>query len=39
MDTNLIYGGATMLEDLYRLNELGFEFVIEDGRIIDVLHG
>ena len=39
MDTNLIYGGAATLEDLYRLNELGFEFVIEIGRIVEVLHG
>lgn len=39
MDTNLIYGGVATLEDLYRLNELGFEFVIENGRIVEVLHG
>lgn len=39
MDTNLIYGGTATLEDLYRLNELGFEFVIENGRIVEVLHG
>ena len=39
MDSNLFYGGAATLEDLYRLNELGFEFVIENGRIVEVLHG
>lgn len=39
MDTNLIYGGEATVDDLYRLNELGFEFVIEDGRIVEVLHG
>lgn len=42
MDTNLIYGGMATLDDLDRLSELGFEFVIEDGRvveIVDVLHG
>ena len=38
MDTNLIYGGMATLEDLCQLNELGFEFVIEDGEISDVLH-
>lgn len=39
MDEKLIYGGEATLEDLYRLNQLGFEFVVEDGVIKNVLHG
>lgn len=39
MDEKLIYGGRATLEDLYRLNQLGFEFVVEDGGIKNVLHG
>lgn len=38
MDMSLIYGGEATLEDLYRLHELGFEFLVEDGVITDVLH-
>lgn len=38
MDFSLIYGGEATVEDLCRLNELGFEFVIEGGEITDVLH-
>lgn len=38
MDLNLIYGGKATLEDLCRLNELGFEFVIEGGEITNVLY-
>lgn len=38
MDLNLIYGGEATVEDLCRLNELGFEFVVEDGVITNVLH-
>ncbi len=38
MELELIYGGAATLEDLYQLNELGFEFVVEDGVITNVLH-
>lgn len=38
MDTNLIYGGQATLEDLCILHNLGFEFVVEDGEITDVLH-
>lgn len=38
MELNLIYGGNATLEDLYALNELGFEFVIEDGVVTNVLH-
>lgn len=38
MDFRLIYGGEATVEDLCRLNELGFEFVIEGGVITNVLH-
>ena len=39
MDEKLIYGGQATLEDLYELHEKkGFEFVIEDGVITDVIH-
>lgn len=38
MDFSLIYGGEATVEDLCKLNELGFEFVIEDGVITNVLH-
>lgn len=38
MNEKLIYGGESTLEDLYRLNQLGFEFVIEDGVITNVSH-
>lgn len=38
MEINLIYGGQTTLEDLCALHELGFEFVIEDGEVTNVLH-
>lgn len=37
MELELIYGGQATLEDLYVLNELGFEFVVEDGKITEVL--
>lgn len=36
MGNNMIYGNEATLEELYRLNELGFEFVVEDGVITDV---
>ena len=36
MEEQLIYGGYATLEDLYRLNQLGFEFVVEDGVITSV---
>lgn len=39
MDEKLIYNGQATLEDLYTLNLLGYEFVIEDGVITHVLHG
>ncbi len=38
MDTNLIYGGNATLEDLYAMNLQGYEFVIEDGVITNVIH-
>lgn len=39
MDEKLIYGGQATLEELYELHKKeGFEFVIEDGVITDVLH-
>lgn len=38
MDLDLIYSGQATLEDLCLLNELGFEFVVEDGVISHVLH-
>jgi hypothetical protein len=37
MDLQLIYGGYATLEDMYALYELGFEFVVEDGRVSEVL--
>ena len=33
MEHELIYGSEATLEDLYRLNMFGFEFVIEDGSV------
>lgn len=40
MDMNLICGGEATLEDLIELHEKnGFEFVIEDGVITNVIHG
>lgn len=38
MDKSLIYGGNATLEDLYVLHGLGFEFVVEDGVITNVIH-
>ncbi len=40
MELDLIFGGEATLEDLYILNGLGFEIVVEDGEVVDVLsHG
>lgn len=39
MDEMLIYAGKATVEDLCRLHELGYEFVIEGGVITNVLHG
>lgn len=36
---DLIYGKEPTLEDLYNLNRLGFEFLIEDGVVKDVIPG
>lgn len=36
MNEQLIYGGQATLEDLCRLHQLGFEFVVEDGVITSV---
>lgn len=39
MGNDLIYGHVMTLEEAYRLNEkYGFEFLIENGVITDVLH-
>ena len=38
MEFDLIYGGNATLEDLIILNNIGFEFVIEGGKITDVSH-
>ena len=39
MDLNLVFQGKATLEDLMVLNELGFEFLIEDGVITGVYNG
>lgn len=39
MEPNLIYSGQATLEDLYELHDKkGYEFVIEDGAVIEVIH-
>ena len=38
MEPELIYCDNATLEDLYILNGLGFEFVVEDGVISNVIH-
>ena len=39
MEINLILGGNATLEDLVELNEkMGYEFVIEDGQITEVIY-
>ena len=38
MDLKLIFGGEATVEDLCKLNQLGFEFVIEDGVVRNVIH-
>lgn len=37
MEPKLICGAEATLEDLYKLNQLGFEFVIEDGAITQIV--
>lgn len=39
MELDLLYGGMATLEDLYILHNMGFEFVVEDGVIANVLCG
>jgi hypothetical protein len=39
MSLKLIYEGKATLEDLYFLNDIGYEFVVEDGRITEILGG
>lgn len=40
MDLKLIYEGKATLEDLYELHDKkGFEFVVADGVVKNVLHG
>lgn len=36
MEERLIYEGKATLEDLYTLNQFGFEFVVEDGKITKI---
>lgn len=36
MDAELIYSGAATLAELYELNELGYEFVVERGKITQI---
>lgn len=38
MDFKLIYEGKATVEDLERLQALGYEFPIEDGVIKNVIH-
>lgn len=37
MDVSLILTGKATLEDLYVLNQLGYEFVIEDGKATEII--
>lgn len=39
MDIALILSGEATLEDMYALAGVGYEFVIEDGVVTNVLHG
>lgn len=39
MDISLIYEGKATIADLERLHELGYEFVVEDGKITSVYKG
>ena len=36
MNESLILNGEATLEDLYRLNQLGYEFAVEDGKVTQV---
>lgn len=33
----LIYEGKATLEDLYQLNNIGYEFVVKGGRVTNIL--
>lgn len=37
MELDLIYGGQATLEDMYVLNLFGFEFVVEDGAVTQII--
>ena len=37
MDVKMIFGQEVTLEQLYKLNDKGIEFVIEDGSITEVI--
>jgi len=38
MDISLILNGKATLDDLYRLHKLGYEFIVEEGRVTHVLY-
>ena len=38
MELNLIYDGIATLEDLYRLNQIGYEFEINNGKVTGIYH-
>ena len=35
----MIYGEVVTLEQMYRLNNLGFEFIIKAGEVTEVVYG
>ena len=37
MEFDLIYDGKATLEDLYILNQIGYEFVIENGKVTEII--
>lgn len=37
MDNRLIFEGKATLEDLYTLHKCGYEFVISDGKITQII--
>lgn len=38
MDIGIILRGEATLEDMVELNKLGYEFVIEDGKVSKVIY-
>ena len=36
MELSLIFNGQASIEDIERLHKLGYEFVVEDGRVTHV---